>query len=77
MQAHLVESAGLPDSVEQAVELDGRGGELDPATGNARLANHFEFGCLERAAPEQQRVIECLFDPHIKPGINTPAQKLN
>ena len=50
---------------------------LDPATGNTRLANHFEFGRLECAASKQQRVIERLFDPHIKPGINTPTQKLN
>ena len=77
MQAHLIESAGLPDSVQQAVELYRRGGEFDPATGNARLANDFELGRFERAASQQHRVIECLFDPHIKPGINTPAQKLN
>ena len=77
MQAHFIESAGLPDSVQQAVELYRRGGELDPATGNTRLANHLELGRLERAASKQQRVIERLFDPHIKPGINTPTQKLN
>ena len=77
MQTHLVEPAALSHPVEQVVKLYRRGGDLDTAPRNARLADHFEFGCFKCAASKQQRVIQRLFDPYIKPRINTPAQKLN
>ena len=77
MQAHLVKCAAGPDVVEEVIELYRRGGDFDTPCGGARLSDDFELGSFQRTATEKQRVVQRLFNPDIKPRINTSAEKLD